>query len=135
MMHDHPRHPARRSVRRAVFVGAITSAALLAVPGAAAATHYEGHDPISPGPVLPELPVTVIVEVEDDHLGITMENIIVSSISIGNAEGDEATPTETVTLNFGDVSVDYTPHDPDEEDGDGKSITVAPWDPDAASDT
>lgn len=118
-------------VRRTVTVVAIGAAVGLAMPGIASGTHSGDHDERGPSPgppaarVIPD--VTITVEHEPSHLEIEMKNLTVSSIQIGGSADEDAKPTETVTLNFGEIPVEYTPHEPDDDDG--KSITVERWDP------
>jgi len=45
-----------------------------------------------------------------EYLVITLEDVIISSISTGGSGGDDRL-TENVTLNFGKVKVDYTEQD------------------------
>jgi type VI secretion system secreted protein Hcp len=49
-------------------------------------------------------------EGQQKYLGITMEEVLVTSISTGGSGGEDRL-TENVTLNFGKVSFAYTPQD------------------------
>lgn len=47
-----------------------------------------------------------------EYLKINMEEVLVSGVTTGGSGGDER-PTESVTLNFARVKLDYTPQKPD----------------------
>jgi type VI secretion system secreted protein Hcp len=49
-------------------------------------------------------------EGQHKYIGITMEEVLVTSISTGGSGGEDRL-TENVTLNFGKVSFAYTPQD------------------------
>lgn len=51
-----------------------------------------------------------------EYLKITMEEVLVSDMQVGGAEGDENV-TETVTLNFASFKLEYTPQEPDGSSG------------------
>jgi len=57
-----------------------------------------------------ELLVRKAGEGQQKYLGITMEEVLVTSISTGGSGGEDRL-TENVTLNFGKVSFAYTPQD------------------------
>lgn len=73
-----------------------------------------------------EVDVCVITNNETHVLmKYTMEDCIVSSVSVGGMEGDGGRPTETVTLNYGTIEWEYTPID---EKGSGGSTSKRGWD-------
>ena len=59
-----------------------------------------------------------------DYLKITLENILVSSVSTGGSGGEE-TFTENITLNFAKFKTEYFTQD---EKGMGKAAGNASWD-------
>lgn len=58
-----------------------------------------------------------------EYLKITMKPVLISSISAGGSGGEDRL-TENVTLNFGQVKVEYTPQ---KEDGSADSTMEAGW--------
>lgn len=48
-----------------------------------------------------------------EYLIITMEPVMVTSITLGGSGGDEDIITETITFNFAKVKVEYTKQEPD----------------------
>ncbi len=59
-----------------------------------------------------------------EYLKITMDELIVSSVSSGGSSGDDRT-TENITLNFGKVKLEYTPQ---KKDGSGDAVISTGWD-------
>lgn len=56
---------------------------------------------------------------------VTMEGVMISSVSIGGSEQDEQ-PTEMISLNFSKVNLKYTPQKT--EGGSGDASVEAGWD-------
>jgi len=74
------------------------------------------YEALSGGEPFPEVILSVRAAVEPgqpslDYLVITLEEAIISSVSVGGS-GDEDRLTETITLNFAKIKIDYTPQDP-----------------------
>jgi type VI secretion system secreted protein Hcp len=59
-----------------------------------------------------------------EYLKITMNNVIISSMSTGGSGGEDRL-TENVTLNFGEFKLEYTPQ---KADGTGDAPKTAGWD-------
>ncbi len=57
-----------------------------------------------------------------EFLKITMKDVLVTSVSLGGSQGDDR-PTENVTFNFGEVTIEYTPQDPSGKAGTPISAT------------
>jgi type VI secretion system secreted protein Hcp len=58
-----------------------------------------------------------------EYLKITMNNVIISSMSTGGSGGEDRL-TENVTLNFGEFKLEYTPQ---KADGTGDAAIPAQW--------
>jgi type VI secretion system secreted protein Hcp len=59
-----------------------------------------------------------------DYLKVTLEDVIVASVSTGGSGGEDRL-TENVVLNFGKFTVEYNPQD---NKGGGKGVARATWD-------
>jgi len=59
-----------------------------------------------------------------DYLKVTLEDVIVASVSTGGSGGEDRL-TENVVLNFGKFTVEYNPQD---NKGGGKGAARATWD-------
>jgi type VI secretion system secreted protein Hcp len=57
-----------------------------------------------------------------EYLKITLSKVMVSSVTTGG-DGDEDLLTESVTLNFAKVKVEYTEQKPDGSEGEKPSVT------------
>jgi type VI secretion system secreted protein Hcp len=58
-----------------------------------------------------------------EYLKITLKEVLIANVSTGGSAGEEA-PTETVTLNFGEFKMEYTPQD---EKGAGGAVIETGW--------
>lgn len=59
-----------------------------------------------------------------EYIKITMTDCLITAVNTGAARAEER-PTETITLNFGKVEVEYTPQ---KSDGSGEAPTIMGWD-------
>ena len=60
-----------------------------------------------------------------EFIKISMENAIITNVSLAGAGGDAESITENVTVSFGSVKVEYTPQQPD---GSGGAAVTMGWD-------
>ena len=75
------------------------------------------YEALTGGEPFPEAILSVRTAVDPglpslDYLVIRLEDVRIVSVSAGGSSGDDR-PTETITLNYGKVNVEYTPQPPD----------------------
>jgi type VI secretion system secreted protein Hcp len=58
-----------------------------------------------------------------EYIKVTMKEVLIASVSTGGSGGEDRL-TETVTLNFGEFKVEYTPQ---KKDGTGDAVVEAAW--------
>ncbi|MET0983658.1 MAG: type VI secretion system tube protein Hcp [Telluria sp.] len=58
-----------------------------------------------------------------EYIKVTMKKVLVASVKTG-AKGGQDRLTETITLNFGEFKVEYTPQ---KQDGTGDAVVEAGW--------
>ncbi|HEC16790.1 MAG TPA: type VI secretion system tube protein Hcp [Sedimenticola sp.] len=78
------------------------------------------------GKHIPKVELELCLATEDKHtfMKYTLEDVIVSSVSIGGGGGEDR-PTESVTFSYGKIKWEYTPID---QTGKAGSATDRTWD-------
>lgn len=73
----------------------------------------------------PEAKLTVRKAGENplEYIKLTMKEVLVSSVATGASHGDDR-PVETITLNFAEFKIEYTPQ---KADGTGAAAKEAAW--------